>query len=69
MGGVIARCCAMGLPGCKSGMVGTGWANNSRSDCMNRLRKIYSHLAGGSFLAGKPGCLGAERAVANRLKL
>ena len=51
--------------GCKSGMVGTGWANNSCPGCMNRLRKLYFHLAGGSFLAGKPGCLDAEWAVAN----
>ena len=38
--------------GCKRTMVGTGWAN-SCSDCMSWLRKCYSHLSGGSFLAGK----------------
>ena len=36
--------------GCKRTMVGTGWAN-SRPGCMSRLRKHYSHLSGGSFLA------------------
>ena len=36
--------------GCKKAMVGTGWAN-SRPGCMSRLRKRYSHLSGGSFLA------------------
>ena len=43
---VAARLC------CKSAMVGTGWAN-SCPGCMDRLRKRYSHLVGGSFLAGK----------------
>ena len=38
--------------GCQSAMVGTGWAN-SCPGCMDRLRKRYSHLVGGSFLAGK----------------
>ena len=38
--------------GCQNTMVGTGWANSS-TDCMDRLRKRYSHLVGGSFLAGK----------------
>ena len=37
---------------CKSSMVGTRLAN-SHPGCMNRLRKCYSHLLGGSFLAGK----------------
>ena len=37
---------------CQSGMVGTVWAN-SCPDCMDRLRKCYSHLLGVSFLAGK----------------
>ena len=40
---------AAGL-GCKRAMVGTGWAN-SHPGCMNRLRKHYSHLVGGLFLA------------------
>ena len=31
---------------------GTGWAY-SRPGCMSRLRKRYSHLSGGSFLAGR----------------
>ena len=38
--------------GLQSTMAGTGWAN-SRPSCMDRLRKRYSHLVGGSFLAGK----------------
>ena len=38
--------------GCKGSMVGTGWAN-SCAGCMNRLRKRYSHLVVGPFLAGK----------------
>ena len=38
--------------GCKRAMVGTGWAT-SHPDCMDRLRKHYSHLVGGSFLARK----------------
>ena len=33
-------------------VVGTGW-DNSCPGCINRLRKTYSHLVGGSFLAGK----------------
>ena len=37
---------------CKSTMVGTGWAN-SCPGYMDRLRKCYSHLVGGLFLAGK----------------
>ena len=49
---------------CQSAMVGTGWAN-SWPGCMGRLRKRYSHLVGGSFLAGKAawalsGCLTTE---------
>ena len=52
--------------GCKSAMVGTGRAN-SCPGCMERLRKPYSHLVGGSFLAGKAawalsGCLTTESA-------
>ena len=38
--------------GCQSTMVGTRWVN-SCSGCTDRLRKRYSHLVGGSFLAGK----------------
>ena len=50
----------------KRTMIGTGWAN-SHSGCMSRLRKLYSHLSGGSFLAGKAfwalsGCLPAVSA-------
>ena len=41
--------------GCQSPMVGTRWAN-SCPGCMDRLRKRYSHLVGGSFLAGKVAC-------------
>ena len=52
--------------GCKRTVVGTGWAN-SWPGCMSRLRKCYSHLSGGSFLAGKAsralsGCLAIESA-------
>ena len=52
--------------GCKRTVVGTGWAN-SWPGCMSRLRKCYSHLSGGSFLAGKAswalsGCLPMESA-------
>ena len=38
--------------GYKRTMVGTGWAN-SHPGCMSRLKKCYSRLSGGSFLAGK----------------
>ena len=38
--------------GCKSAIVGTGWAN-SCPGCMDRLRKCYSHLVGDWFLAEK----------------
>ena len=52
--------------GCQSAMVGTGWAN-SCPGCMDRLRKRYSHLVAGSFLAGKAawalsGCMTTESA-------
>ena len=52
--------------GCQSAMVGIGWANCCPGG-MDRLRKRYSHLVGGSFLAGKPawaqtGCLTTESA-------
>ena len=52
--------------GCQSTMVGTGRAN-SCPGCMDRLRKCYSHLVGGSFLAGKAawalsGCMTTESA-------
>ena len=52
--------------GCQSAMVGTGWAN-SCPGCMDRLRKRYSHLVGGPFLAGKVvwtlrGCMQTESA-------
>ena len=57
--------------GCQSAMVGTGWANSCRG-CMDRLRKCYSHLVGGSFLAGKvawtlSGCITAKSADQRRL--
>ena len=35
--------------GCKRAMVGTGWAN-SHPGCMDRPRKYYPHLVGGSFV-------------------
>ena len=52
--------------GCQSAMVGTEWAN-SCPGWMDRLRKCYSHLVGGSFLAGKAAwalsrCLTTESA-------
>ena len=52
--------------GCKSAIVGTGWAK-SCPGCMDWLRKHYSQLIGGSFLAGKAawalsGCLTTENA-------
>ena len=46
MGGVTRRL------GCQSAKVGTGLAI-SCPGCMDRLRKRYSYLVGGSFLAGK----------------
>ena len=48
---------------CESAMVGTGWAN-SCPGCMDRLRKCYFPLVGGSFLAGKAAC--SERVFDNR---
>ena len=39
--------------GCKRTIVGAGWAN-SWAGCMSKLRKLYSHHSGGTFLAGKP---------------
>ena len=52
--------------GCQKAMVGTRWAT-SHPCCMDRFRKRYSHLVGGSFLAGKAawalsGCLPTESA-------
>ena len=38
--------------GCKKTMVGTEWANSCPGGT-NSPRKDYSHLLGGSFLAGK----------------
>ena len=37
---------------CERAMVGTGWVT-SRRDCMDRLRKHYSHLVGLGFWQGK----------------
>ena len=52
--------------GCERAMVGTGWAT-SHPDCMDRLRKHYSHLVGGWFLARKAawalsGCMTTDSA-------
>ena len=52
--------------GCKKTVVSTRYAN-SCPGCMSRLRKRYSHLLGGSFLAGKAsralsGCVPTESA-------
>ena len=41
--------------GFQKAMVGAGRAN-PRPDCMDRLRKHYSHLAEGWFLARKAAC-------------
>ena len=38
--------------GCERAMVGTRWAT-SHPDCMDRLRKHYSHFVGGCFLPRK----------------
>ena len=53
-GWVTRRCCTHGSArlGCKRIMAGTRWAN-FHPGCINRLRKCYSHLVGGSFLAEK----------------
>ena len=42
--------------GCKMTMVGTGWAN-SRSGCMSKLRKRYSHFLGREASLALSGCL------------
>ena len=52
--------------GCQSAIVGVWWAN-SCPGYMDRLRKCYSHLVGGLFLAGKvpwtlSGCMTNESA-------
>ena len=57
--------------GCQSTMVGTGWAN-SHPGCVDRPKKRYSHLVGGSFLACKAawalcGCMTTESADYCRL--
>ena len=51
---------------CESVIVGTKWATH-HSDCMERVRKHYSHLVGGWFLARKAawalsGCMATEGA-------
>ena len=38
--------------GSQSAMVGTGWANSCPAS-VDMLRKRYSHIVGGSFLAEK----------------
>ena len=52
--------------GFEKAMVGTRWAT-PRPDCMDRLRKHYSHLAEGWFLARKAawslsGCMATNSA-------
>ena len=53
---VVTMCMAVHMVaarlGCKRRMVGTRLAN-SRPGFMNRLRKLYCHLVGGSSLAGR----------------
>ena len=49
---------------CESAMVRAGRAN-SRSGCMDRLRKRHSHLVRG-IISGGEGCLGSERVYDNR---
>ena len=66
VGGVTHMYMVAARLGCQSAVVGTGWAN-SCPGCMDRLRKRYSHLVGGSFLAGKvawtlSGCMTTESA-------
>ena len=41
--------------GCERVMVGTGWAT-SCPECMDRLRKHYSHLVGDWFLGRRVTC-------------
>jgi len=60
------RCCAHGTArlGYERVMVGTGWAT-SHPDCMDMLRKHYSHLVGSWFLARKvvwamSGCMAID---------
>ena len=53
LGGVIRRVVAARLV-CERAMAGIGWAT-SHPECMDRLRKHYSQLAGGWFLARKAG--------------
>ena len=50
--------------GFEKAMVGTGRATPC-PNCMDRLRKHYSHLAEGWFLQ-KKGCLVSERVYGNR---
>ena len=67
VGGVTRRVlCTWQLLGLavKTAMIGTEWAN-SHPGCMNRRRKRYSHLLGGSFLAGKAAWT-LERVFANQ---
>ena len=52
--------------GFEKAMVGTRWAT-PRPDCLDRLRKHYSHLADGWFLARKAAWSGAVHMVAARL--
>ena len=52
--------------GCERAMVGTGWAT-SCPDCMDRLRKHYSHLVEGWLLTRKAawalsGCMATNSA-------
>ena len=52
--------------GFEKAMVGT-WRSTPRPDCMDRLRKHYSHLVEGWFLARKAawslsGCIAADSA-------
>ena len=42
--------------GCERAMAETGWTT-SHPDCIDRLRKNYSHLVGG-LISCKEGCIG-----------
>ena len=58
-------------PGFEKAMVGTRWAT-PRPDCIDRLRKHYSHLLEGWFLARKAvwalsGCMTTDSADCSML--
>ena len=50
--------------GLERAIVGTRWATTSQPDCMDRLKKHYSHLCRG-LVSNKEGCVGSERVYNN----